>query len=391
MTQALATPSVTPLRDRRLLNLTVYVALSAIVIIGLVLIPSLPARLATLALCLAFGLLDNFGLARVGSHRGAMIYLTTQTVLVAAIMAVSRVSDPFNFLLFVLSIQAASLLPARTAVAWTVLLFLVSAGAALVLRGEQAGINILFNASAFVFTGVYGHTLRQVELARRQNEVLLGELREAQHQLRALAADEERSRIARDLHDSAKQQAFALSAQLDAARSRLRQSPEAAERHLLQAEQLADSLRQELAALILDLRPPALGAGGLATALRAYAARWSEHTGIAAEVTVEGEHLLPAAFEGPLLRIAQEALANVGRHSGARSVDIRLELSPSGVGMEIADDGRGFDQEQARAGVGLASMRERAAALPGGMLAVESRSGAGTRVRVRATLEGATP
>lgn len=390
MDQALATPSVTPLRDRRLLNLTVYVALGAIVIIGLVLIPSRPAQLATLALCLAFGLLDSFGLARVGSRWGAVIYLAAQTTLVAAIMAVSQVSDPFNFLLFVLSIQAASLLPARTAVAWTVLLFLVSASAALVLRGEQAGINILFNASAFVFTGVYGHTLRQVELARRQNEALLGELREAQHQLRALAADEERGRIARDLHDSAKQQAFALSAQLDAARSRLRQSPEVAEHHLLQAEQLADSLRQELAALILDLRPPALGDGGLAAALGTYAARWSEHTGIAAEVTAEGECQLPAAFEGPLLRIAQEALANAGRHSGARHVNITLELSSSRVGMEVADDGRGFDQEQVRAGVGLASMRERATALPGGTLAVESRPGAGTRVSVWARLEGDT-
>jgi signal transduction histidine kinase len=386
MAQTLATPSVTPLRDRRLLNLTVYVALCAIVIIGLVLIPSRPAQLATVAFCLAFGLLDSFVLRRVVSQQGAIIYLTAQTALVAAIMAVSGVSDPFNFLLFVLSIQAASLLPTRTAIASTALLFLVSAGAALVLRGGEAGINILFNASAFAFTSVYGHTLRQVELARRQNEALLGELREAQHQLRALAADEERGRIARDLHDSAKQQAFALSAQLDAARSRLRQSPEAAERHLLQAEQLADSLRQELAALILDLRPPALGDGGLAAALHAYAARWSEHTGIAAEVTIEGKHPPPVAFEGPLLRIAQEALANVGRHSGARRVGIRLELSPSRVGMEIADDGRGFDQEQVRAGVGLASMRERAVALPGGTLAVESRPGAGTRVNVRATL-----
>lgn len=388
MGHALAEPGIIPPRNPRLLSLTVYAALTAIVVIGIALLPTRALQVATGAICLAFGLVDTLAFRRVSTMASATWYLTAQTLLVIGLFAVSRISDPFNFLLFVLAIQATSLLPPPHAVAWTGALFLVSAGAALLLRGDGAVINIIFNASAFALTGVYGYSLRQVELARRQNERLLAELREAQRQLRELAVAEERGRLARDLHDSARQQAFALAAQLDAARSRLRHDPEGAERHLIQAEGLVDSLRQELAALIFDLRPPALGAGGLAAALGAYAAQWSQLTGIAAELIVEGASDPPATLEAPLLRIAQEALANVSRHSGARRTVLRLRTSPGRVELQVEDDGRGFDPARASGGVGLASMRERAAALPGGALAVESHPGGGALISVRCALEG---
>jgi signal transduction histidine kinase len=89
------------------------------------------------------------------------------------------------------------------------------------------------------------------------------------------------------------------------------------------------------------------------------------------------------ATEGALLRIAQEALANAYRHSGAGRVGVHLVLAPRRVELRVRDDGRGFDPDQVAEGVGLASMRERAAALPGGTLAVESAHGAGTTISVR--------
>src|SRR5690606_545299 len=121
---------------------------------------------------------------------------------------------------------------------------------------------------------------------------------------------EERNRLARDLHDSAKQRAFALSAQLDAVRSLLPRDPAAAEVHLQRAEQVADNLRQELANLIEQLRPPEMEQGGLPAALRRYGAEWSLQSSVALEVQVSGERPLPPEVEQALFRIAQEALAN---------------------------------------------------------------------------------
>jgi NarL family two-component system sensor histidine kinase LiaS len=212
---------------------------------------------------------------------------------------------------------------------------------------------------------------------------LVNELRSAQQQLRDLAVAEERNRLARDLHDSTKQQAFALSAQLDAVHSLMGRDLPAAERHLQQAEQLADSLRQELSTMISDLRPPALGQQSLAGALRAYVAEWAQHSQIAATVHVEGERTLPLTVEQGLLRIAQEALANTARHSQAQRAELRLTYTPEQVTLTIHDDGRGFDPQQVTAGVGLHSMRERASMLAQGVLTFHSAPGGGTDVTVQ--------
>ena len=133
----------------------------------------------------------------------------------------------------------------RAGVAWITLFYLISSTIALWNRGAPGLTNVLFNAATFFVVGVYGYTIRQSDFARRNNQQLLEELRATQQQLQDLAVTEERNRLARDLHDSAKQQAFALSAQLDAVHSLIRRNPDAAERHLVQAEQLADTLRQE--------------------------------------------------------------------------------------------------------------------------------------------------
>ena len=91
-----------------------------------------------------------------------------------------------------------------------------------------------------------------------------------------------------------------------------------------------------------------------------------------------------------LLRILQEALANVRRHSAARSVEVRLWTDDEAILLEVADDGRGFDPGTASAGVGLSAMRERVEEL-GGEIEVSSRSGEGTKVTVKVPLEGDTP
>ena len=197
-----------------------------------------------------------------------------------------------------------------------------------------------------------------------------------------VAIAEERSRLARDLHDSAKQQAFAASAQLGAALALSEQDPEKARSHLAEASRLVDEVRKELTDLILKLRPGELEDGGLDAALRQLATSWAHQSDIEMDVQVQGEGALPLDVEQALFRIAQEALANTARHSGASRATLWLGFDGDGVALALADDGQGFDPDAPVAGMGLQSMRERAE-LMGGEFAVESAPGEGTRVSVR--------
>lgn len=194
-----------------------------------------------------------------------------------------------------------------------------------------------------------------------------------------LAALEERNRLARDLHDSVKQQLFAISMQLASARTLLA-NQDAADRLLEHAESLTQAAQQEVMSTIHALRPAALHQVGLREAVRAYVASWSQQYGIAPTVESQGEAELPLVVEQELFRVAQEALTNVARHSAATQVTLQLIADRQAGTLTIADNGRGFDpQATEQHGIGLQSMRERVAALDG-MLRIESRPGAGTRL-----------
>src|SRR6266705_1947215 len=171
---------------------------------------------------------------------------------------------------------------------------------------------------------------------------------------------EERQRVARDLHDSVKQHAFAISLLIGAAQSRLPGEPEAAQTYLVRAGDLADHTRQELTAILQQLRPAALVEDGLRTALQDYTRQWSQRNGIAAEFSVQGGYSIPLDIEEALFRVAQEALANVARHSQASQVQVQLEQEPGQVCLAIHDNGTGFDMAQGTGkGQGLTNMRER--------------------------------
>jgi NarL family two-component system sensor histidine kinase LiaS len=216
------------------------------------------------------------------------------------------------------------------------------------------------------------------QLARLLNDMArrLQQLLEAR---RELAVVEERNRLARDLHDSAKQQAFAAAAQISAAKTLLKEDPEAAATHIEEAERLTDDLRKELTTLIQELRPVALEDKGLAAAIREYATDWSRQNGVEQEVRVKGERSLPLEIEQTLFRVVQEALANVARHSEANGVEILLLYSKEEIAITVTDDGHGFDVTGERSGFGLSSMRQRAEAA-GGDFRVDSVLGEGTSV-----------
>ena len=237
------------------------------------------------------------------------------------------------------------------------------------LTWSQGDFSVLVNDSS-------GDELGQ--LGRRLNQ-MAEQLQNLFDTRRELAVIEERNRLARDLHDSVKQQAFAAAAQLDAVQTLIEHDPAAASDHVRQAVLLVDELRQELTGLIQELRPAALQGKGLMSALRDYAASWSAQSEIISDVHVQGERLLSLEVEQALFRIIQEALANVARHSHAHRVEILLVYSMSVVTLTIDDDGQGFSIDGGTNGLGLQSMQQRAESL-GGKLTIESRLGQGTRL-----------
>ena len=226
------------------------------------------------------------------------------------------------------------------------------------------------------------HDTSQDELGQmsRQLNEMAEQLQNLLQARQKLATLEERNRLARDLHDSVKQQIFALSMQIGAIKILLKRDPEAAEQRLHATEQLVKQAQQELTSLIRELRPVALEGKGLVTALRELATDWSQQADIVANVRVENAQTMPLTVEEALFRVAQEALSNVVRHSNANLVQMSLTMSEDTVALSITDNGQGFDTSQrGRMGVGLLSMQERMKAL-GGDVQVESTPGKGTTV-----------
>jgi NarL family two-component system sensor histidine kinase LiaS len=143
-------------------------------------------------------------------------------------------------------------------------------------------------------------------------------------QTKELAVIEERNRLARDLHDSAKQKAFAALAQLGTVNGMLKFKPDGIKPHLTEAETLIYEVIQELTFLIQEIYPIALQEKGLATTLREYIFEWETRNDIVANLSVRNERPLPLETEQAIYRVIQEALANISRHSQAKRVDISL-------------------------------------------------------------------
>jgi NarL family two-component system sensor histidine kinase LiaS len=205
------------------------------------------------------------------------------------------------------------------------------------------------------------------------------------------ATIEERNRLARDLHDSVKQQVFATVMQIGAARAMVDEDPEAVVERLNEAEHLARQAQDELAIIIRELRPVSLQEKGLLQAIKEYIDSWSRINDITAEIRSRGEYSLHLEIEQTLFRITQEALSNIAKHSEATHVKAQLVVEHGEISLEISDNGKGFDVSAAEGnGMGLRSMRERMEAL-GGSLHLESTLGQGTNLIARLPLTKVTP
>lgn len=208
-----------------------------------------------------------------------------------------------------------------------------------------------------------------------------------------LATAQERTRLARELHDSLAQSLTAVALQLEAADALTGRSPERAQQKVREALRLTREALQETRRVVHDLRAGALQGKALPAALRELGSAYMRTYGVQVRVTRTG----PAArlsphLESGLYRIAQEGLNNVVKHAGAGHARISLRIGGEAVKLTVQDDGSGFDPDHlphraAGEGFGLTGMRERARLL-GGTLTVESTPGVGTRVEAVVPLEG---
>ena len=194
---------------------------------------------------------------------------------------------------------------------------------------------------------------------------------------RATASEQERARIARELHDSVAQALYGIALGTRSALEQLETNPENAKKSLEYAIDLADGGTSEMKTLLFALRPDALEEGGLAAALQKLGEMLLARYKLDASVTAPLEPDVTLEVKGALYRIAQETVHNTVKHAKAKEVRIRLETDI----LEISDNGHGFDMAVARAGaLGIKSMRERAEAI-GAALGIESDSD-GTRIIV---------
>jgi signal transduction histidine kinase len=198
---------------------------------------------------------------------------------------------------------------------------------------------------------------------------------------------EERSRLARDLHDSISQQLFSMTLTAQAARAQLEKNPARTATQLERLQETASAALAEMRALIFQLRPPGLSEQGLIATLQQHVAMLRRREGLTIDLFVTGEERDARGIEQAMYRIAQEALNNVVKHAGACQVEVSLDLRPDQVVMSIVDDGRGFEPAAESNGngngrhLGLVSMRERAAEL-GGQLELLAVPGKGTHIKV---------
>lgn len=212
--------------------------------------------------------------------------------------------------------------------------------------------------------------------------------RDAELEFRAVLT--ERTRLARELHDTLEQALTGIALQLDTAAKLFQRNPPDASRPLELARDFLRQSQLELRRSIWDLRSRELDQFDLSEALSITCRQFAASSNLHIEPEITGErHRLPEIVEETLLRILQEALTNVVKHAGATSVSVRLTFAPDAVSLEIKDDGSGLITDRVAAGgdhgFGLLGMRERAKRL-GGRLDISGSPGEGTTVRAMISL-----
>jgi signal transduction histidine kinase len=258
-------------------------------------------------------------------------------------------------------------------------------------------MGLLYSGICCLFGG-YAHQVQKAKSTRDQNEKMIQELQITHHQLQryadqkaSLAIEQERNRLAHELHDSVTQTVFSMNLAVQSAHLLLDQDPTRAVGQLVRVEELAASAQREIQTLVSQLKPDSIVGERLPNTLRQLAAELKLQYRLQVSMEIHGESMLSEAVATGLYCIVHEALINVSKHSGVCDVVVRLDVTQGHSCLEIEDRGRGFDPDgvlQQSGHLGLAGMRERAHEI-GWNLSVLSRPGQGTRILATENQPGA--
>lgn len=275
-------------------------------------------------------------------------------------------------------------------ITWTVIcgvLVLVTASAEL-RGGGFRGFGEVFGVLVF-WWGIFSATGWLVHLFSRHLEDMVN-LTQMAERKRRLAIIEERTRIAREIHDTLAQGFTGIVVQLNAAEEIVQTDVSRSRQHLARARQLARYSLEEARRSVLALRPESLERGNLAAAIEGVADRLILGTKIRLDIRTDGQECsLPTEIENNVLRICQEAITNSVRHAQPDHITVSLHYLRESLRTEIKDDGNGmkYDEAMAKLGLGLTGMQERAEQL-GGRIEVRSVQGNGTSIVAVIPLHG---
>jgi signal transduction histidine kinase len=320
-----------------------------------------------------------------GSLGRGLIYLAGLWILFAVASSQGIIEV---WVLLALGPQCFLAVPFRWAVGAIVVLNLTPVAVALITGAGAGELTSLVAAAVFTvaFSVAFGRWVLGIIAQSYDRASLIEQLSQTRAELtganRRAGVLAERQRLSGEIHDTVAQGFTSIIMLLQAADTDVERQPAAARGHLALALETARDNLAEARALVAALAPAGLEPGALDAALRRLAATADGHPGAAARFEVRGTAVpLPRPAEVMLLRVAQEALANARKHARAGQVIVCLRYGEGQVGLDVTDDGSGFDPGQAAGGYGLPGMRARAEEA-GGRLQVRSSPGCGTTVSV---------
>lgn len=373
------------------LNLTGYFILPAV---GIPLLWDLfranaPARWLASGLLAAFAVVYSLRERIVGRwSRGAYLYTTLETLLIVALLAIPPHQLIAVVLFFVLSAEVTMMYRPRVVAAWIGIFSLITLAAHVAAAGPGGWVAVPIYVAGYIFFASFAQQTARAESARAESERLLAELQAAHHQLQVyaaqveeLAVQQERNRLAREMHDTLGHRLTVSAVQLQAAQRLISGAPD---RAMQMVGAVLEEIREglgELRRTVATLGAPVEADLALGPALKRLAIRFEAATGIAVHLTVaEDLPELASHYRHALYRGAQEGLTNIQKHAAARDAWVDLSRHNGAVALLVRDNGVGLDSnDDDTVGFGLHGLRERAAQL-GGHLTVQSTSGGGAEL-----------
>ncbi len=385
--------------NQSLERLSYYLTVYAVGAAGLLFVWQQPSPRAPWlrGLILAYMLVSTFSMSAFLYTRRAYVHalLALQSILVITLVLLEPDMNFFIIWFYLQTVYALIVLPARQAYFWLAALVVSTVGLLVYAYGWLGGLSsAAIYGSGFLFFWVFAGLTRRANEARDESQRLLAELQQTHRALQeyaakaeALAAAEERNRLAREMHDTLGHRLTVSAVQLEAAERLIPSQPQRAAEMVATVRGQVRAALSELRRTVAALRQPLEDNLPLERALPRLVSDFQQAAGM--PVSLEMPETLPPLTPQQrltLFRAAQEGLTNVHKHAAAARVWVRLETAEERIALRVSDDGRG--PGAAPGGFGLRGLEERAARL-GGALRFGERPGGGSQLEISPPLEGA--